>query len=106
MNTIDKQINKWRDLLNYIRNQGCPSILPSSRRFAKDEWHPLGHKVVFRQTVKWPDGKTTRVLFSDIGVDREAAIGNSLRKFNTQDLAKHHPDAKALYSAEHQMNSP
>lgn len=56
-----------------------PQILPSSRRFTRDRWHPYGHEVIFRQSIRWPSGKITRHVFRDIGVNRSAAIGNSLR---------------------------
>lgn len=54
-------------------------LVPTSRRFIRDEWHPYGRKISFWQSVRWPSGRITRHHFSDIGVDRKSAIGNALR---------------------------
>ena len=97
MNTKSEILNVWRAKLEEIRQLGMPKLSPSSRRMIKDEFHAYGGKVSFRQTVIWPDGKKVRVYFSDIGVNKSAAIGNSLRCFNADDMSRHHPDAEALY---------
>lgn len=97
MNTKNEMLNVWRAKLEEVRSLGMPKLSATSRRMIKDESHAYGWKVSYRQTVVWPDGKKARVFFSDIGVDKNAAIGNSLRCFNADDMSRHHPDAAELY---------
>lgn len=64
-----------------MKTELTASVLANSRRFSRDEPHPYGWKVTFRQTVTFSDGRpNVRLTFSDIGVDRNAAIGNALRR--------------------------
>ena len=64
-------------------------LLPTSRRYYKDEYHAYGWQVGFNQTVFVPNIPPHRfkVQFSDIGTDRKAAISNALRKLNVLNLS-------------------
>lgn len=68
-------------LLNTMNT--TPQLIPSSRRYINNVWHPYGWKVSFWQTVQFANGARRRVHFSDIGVDRNAAIANALRRLPT-----------------------
>lgn len=57
-----------------------------SRRFYKDKWHPYGWEVGYKMTVILPNGNKIRTYFSDIGVNKSAAIGNSLRRLSLGDF--------------------
>lgn len=97
MKTPQDKLQPWREKLEAVRKMGAPKLIPSSRRYIRDCRHPYGWQISYRQTVQWPDGNRTRVYFSDIGVDRCAAIGNSLRAFSAADMSPHHPVVRALY---------
>lgn len=97
--TKNELMNAWRAKLEEISSMGSPRLLPTSRRMVKDERHPYGWKVSYRQTVVWPDGQKARVYFSDIGTHRQTALANSLRAFNADEMSQHHPEAVLLYQA-------
>ena len=70
-----------------MKTELTASVIPTSRRFFRDERHPYGWKVGFRQTVKFSDGRPNlRTHFSDIGIDRWSAIGNALRRLNNPEF--------------------
>ena len=60
--------------------------LPKTRRYWRDEWHPYGWSVGFRESVILPNGKRVRIRFSDIGVDKSAAISNAHRRLALGDF--------------------
>lgn len=64
-------------------------IKPSGRRYWKDKFHACGWQIGFDQMVKLPDGTEKRVGFSDIGVNRNASIGNALRILNSHVFHTH-----------------
>jgi hypothetical protein len=59
-----------------------PKLIPSSRRFWKDQWHPYGWEVGFSQTVIFPDGTKQRERFRDIGTTKRTAMANALRRLD------------------------
>lgn len=85
----------WRSELRRIEKMGIPSPIPSTRRFWKDEFHAYGWQVGFKETVRFADGQTARISFTDIGTDRNAAIGNALRYLDSG-LAAAHPACQLL----------
>jgi hypothetical protein len=53
--------------------------IKKSRRFYKDRRHAYGWEVVFKMSVKFPDGHVERRIFFDIGTDKTAAINNAMK---------------------------
>lgn len=70
-----------------MKTELTATVIPSSRRFSRDEHHAYGWKVTFRQTVKFSDGRpNVRTFFSDIGTTRTNAISNALRRLSNPEF--------------------
>ena len=94
---IETLIENWRGELRRIEQLGTPTILPRTRRFWKDQFHAYGWEVGFTVSFRYEDGQIGRAAFRDIGVDRNAAIGNAMRSFGASSLANNHPVTMALW---------
>lgn len=94
---IEQLLENWRGELRRIEQLGTPTILPRTRRFWKDEFHAYGWQVGFTVSFKFADGQIGRASFRDIGVNRNAAIGNAMRDFSAKRLSNNHPRTMALW---------
>lgn len=63
-----------------MSNKATPIL--KSRRFYKDKWHPYGWEVGYKMTCILPNGKKIRTFFNDVGINKSAAIANSLRRLD------------------------
>jgi len=89
-------LESWVSAANKVHALGRTKSAPLSRRFTKVARFSHGWRVVFDQTVIWPDGQRARVSFWGTGSSRRTAIANSLRWWTERDLAFCHPRVAAL----------
>jgi hypothetical protein len=71
-------------------------IRPTGRKYWKDQFHAYGWEIGFSQTAVLPSGKKARMSFRDIGVNRNAAINNALRKLRSETTDDYYEGIKSL----------